>query len=375
MQEEITVKKVEEKLELLIAQFKTSLYEKDEIFLKNMKTKSLVGDDITKYKYWEWPQGVGLFGFYKLYETTKNSSYLNLIEEYYDRQFRVGFPSKNVNTTAPMLTLAYLTELIPKTEYRELCINWAEWIMNDFPRTEEGGFQHITSDSVNEQELWDDTLFMTVLFLAKMGVATNNIKWIKEAENQFIIHINYLSEPENGLWYHGWTFRDRNHFAGAFWGRGNSWVTISIPEFLSIAGDYISSKTKDLLIQTLKKQTDSLVKYQDESGMWHTLIDDSESYTEASATAGIGYGMLHSYELGIVGESCLEAAKKALPPILDCIDLNGIVHKVSYGTAMGRESKQFYKDIEIKSMPYGQAMSILFLLEAKKLLLIVSNDL
>ena len=27
----------------------------------------------------------------------------------------------------------------------------------------------MTSDDVNEQELWDDTLVMTVLFLANMG--------------------------------------------------------------------------------------------------------------------------------------------------------------------------------------------------------------
>jgi unsaturated rhamnogalacturonyl hydrolase len=42
---------------------------------------------------------------------------------------------------------------------------------------------------------------------------------------------------------------------------------------------------------------------------------------------------------------------------------DGIVNQVSYGTAMGRVSLDFYKNIEIKSMPYGQALAILFLLE------------
>jgi len=49
--------------------------------------------------------------------------------------------------------------------------------------------------------------------------------------------------------------------------------------------------------------------------------------------------------------------------VLNYIADNGIVNQVSYGTAMGRESMQFYKDIAIKSMPYGQALAILFLLE------------
>ena len=32
---------------------------------------------------------------------------------------------------------------------------------------------------------------------------------------------------------------------------------------------------------------------------------------------------------------------------------------------MGRESKDFYKQIPLRPMPYGQAMAILFLMEAE----------
>ena len=53
--------------------------------------------------------------------------------------------------------------------------------MDSFPRTKEGGFQHITSDTLNEQELWDDTLFMTVLFLANMGRILNKKDYEEEA--------------------------------------------------------------------------------------------------------------------------------------------------------------------------------------------------
>jgi hypothetical protein len=54
--------------------------------------------------------------------------------------------------------------------------------MDGLPRTDEGGFQHITSDSVNHQELWDDTLFMTVLFLANLGRILNRREYIAEAK-------------------------------------------------------------------------------------------------------------------------------------------------------------------------------------------------
>ena len=42
---------------------------------------------------------------------------------------------------------------------------------------------------------------------------------------------------------------------------------------------------------------------------------------------------------------------------------DGTVQGVSYGTPMGRESRDFYKNIELKPMPYGQALAMLFLIE------------
>jgi len=72
--------------------------------------------------------------------------------------------------------------------------------------------------------------------------------------------------------------------------------------------------------------------------------------------------------MGIVDKKYRECAQKALEPILSCITEDGKVNQVSYGTAMGRESQDFYKSIEIKSMPYGQALAILFLIEAMKTL-------
>ena len=65
-------------------------------------------------------------------------------------------------------------------------------------------------------------------------------------------------------------------------------------------------------------------------------------------------------------EACLKAAVKALEPILDCISDDGVVNQVSYGTPMGRISKNFYKEIELKPMPYGQALAILFLMEYRE---------
>lgn len=352
---------VEEKLSRLVEAFTPILYEDDEQFLENMKGSNLAGDDIRKYRHWEWTQGVGLYGLWRLFEKTRDEKYLDILTTYFDNQMTVGFPALNVNTVTPFLTMSYVGEYLGSEKYLAPCRESAAWIMAHFPRTREGGFQHMTSDTLNDQELWDDTLFMTVLFLANMGRIEGKREYIEEAQYQFLLHAKYLADRETGLWYHGWTFNGRHNFAGAFWGRGNCWITIAIPEFLGMVD--CAPAVRRMLTELLRAQVESLVKYQDESGMWHTVIDDRDSYVETSASCGFAYGILRGVHAGLLDKRYAEAAMKALDPILGYIGDDGVVKQVSYGTPMGRESKDFYKKIPIQPMPYGQALAMLLLIE------------
>lgn len=355
------VEAVTDKVDKMVSAFSDILYEPDDTFLKNMKNHNLAGDDISRYQYWEWTQGVGLYGLWKLFSYEKKESYLEMLTRFYDRQIGIGFPALNVNTAAPYLAMSFLAEYTGEEKYLRPCVEAAEKIMSEFPRTDEGGFQHKTSDSLNEQELWDDTLYMTVLFLANMGRILRNQAMTEEAQYQFLLHEKYLCDKVSGLWYHGWTFKEKNNFAGAFWGRGNCWITMAIPEFLEICD--CNEAVKRLLVNTLREQVQSLRALQAENGMWHTLVDDADSYVEASATCGFAYGILRAVKDGLVDKSYLETAAKAVSPIMDCISEDGVVRQVSYGTPMGRTTRDFYKQIELKSMPYGQALAILFLME------------
>lgn len=351
-------------LEVLASSFQKFLYEDDEKFLENMKTKNLAGDDISRYQHWEWTQGVGLYGLYQLAKELDRNDYTDFLKSFYDKEISLGLPAKNVNTCAPLLTLGFLLKESGNETYKKTCHEWAQAIMKDFARTQEGGIQHRTSDSENKEELWDDTLFMTVMFLALMGEIEDNDEYRQESRYQFLLHIKYLVDHKTGLLYHGWTFDGCHNFAKALWGRGNCWFTIAVPEYLEIAK--VDGADRRFLIEALLAQVKALQKFQDEGGMWHTLVDDETSYLEASATCGFAYGILKAVRLGLIDEQYKAVGLKALEPILKLIDLDGTVNQVSYGTPMGRETKDFYKQIEIRPMPYGQALAMLFLLEVLK---------
>ena len=206
---------------------------------------------------------------------------------------------------------------------------------------------------------------MSVLPLAKIGLLLDRPDYVEEAKRQYLLHIKYLADRQTGLWYHGWTFDGRHHFAGALWARGNCWVTIAIPEFIEMLDLQPGEALRTFLIDALLAQVETLAKHQDESGLWHTLLVDPSSYLEASATAGFAYGILKAVRKGYLPRRFEAIGIKAVEGVLANIDPGGELKQVSFGTAMGH-TMQFYKDIPLTSMPYGQSLAILALTEFQR---------
>ncbi|KAJ5712333.1 hypothetical protein N7493_008801 [Penicillium malachiteum] len=317
--------------------------------------------DTKSWAGWEWTHGIGLYGVWQYYEMTGDERLLKIIEDWFADRFAEGGTTKNINTMAVFLTLAYVYEKTGNVTYLPWLDAWAEWAMYELPRTRYGGMQHITYNSENYQQLWDDTLMMTVMPLAKIGKILNRPEYIAEAKKQFLLHIKYLFDTKTGLFFHGWTFENGgSNFADARWARGNSWVTIVIPEIIELLELDPTDPIRLHLIETLDAQCEALKKFQSESGAWHTLLNHPDSYLEASATAGFAYGILKATRKRYIGPQYREVADKAIQSVIKYIDEKGELQNTSFGTGMG-DCLQFYKDIPLTSMPYGQAMAIMAL--------------
>ncbi|WP_034945156.1 beta-galactosidase BglB [Erwinia oleae] len=311
---------------------------------------------------WEWTHGIGLYGIHKYYRLTGDDRLRAIIDDWFADRFAEGATTRNVNTVCPFLTLAYRYEETRDPRWLPWLESWAEWVMYEMPRTSCGGLQHITLAEENHQQLWDDTLMMTVLPLAKIGKLLNRPACIEEACYQFQVHAQYLMDKQTGLWFHGWTFDGHHNFAGARWARGNSWLTLFIPEFLELLDLPENNALRRTMQQILANQLAALEQCQDESGLWHTLLDDSSTYLEASATAGFAFGMLKAARKRYVDRRYVAVAEKALKGLLKRINAEGELTQVSFGTAMGKDL-DYYRQIPLTSMPYGQAMAILCLVE------------
>lgn len=319
---------------------------------------------------WDWPQGVGLYGLLKIMKLQDKKEYEEFLYRWFKDNLAQGLPSKNINTTTPLLTLVELNETCRDPEFEKLCLSWADWLMRCLPRTEEGGFQHVTSANgdrlgvrLNENEMWIDTLFMTVLFLNRMGQKYNRQDWIDESIHQVLMHIKYLYDKETGLFYHGWTFNERNNFGGIFWCRGNSWFTAGILEYIEMFNGTMNAGIRQFIVDTYKAQVKALKKLQAPSGLWHTVLTDPSSYEEVSGSAAITAGILKGIKLGILDDSYLDCANRAVKAIMDNINEDGTVLNVSGGTGMGYNAEH-YKNILIAPMAYGQSLTMLALSQA-----------
>lgn len=321
-------------------------------------------------KEWDWPQGVGLYGLLKIMQYDHNEDYRAFLNSWFQDNIKAGLPSRNINTTTPLLTLAELNDTEKNPEYEELCKDWANWLMTCLPRTQEGGFQHVTSANgdrmgvrLNENEMWIDTLFMTVLFLNKMGQKYKNHEWINEGIRQVLMHIKYLYDKKTGLFFHGWSFKRMDNFGGIFWCRGNSWFTLGILDYVEMFQGRMNPGTKSFIVDTYRAQVKALKNLQAPSGLWHTVLDDPTSYEEVSGSAAIACGIMKGIRTGILDDSFLDCAEKAVNGILKNIDADGTVLNVSGGTGMGMDADH-YKNILVAPMAYGQSLTILALAEA-----------
>lgn len=312
---------------------------------------------------WEWPQGVGLYGLLLRYRSKKDEETLTFLIRWFDDRLAEGVKERNVNTTAPMLTLSYLYEITGKQEYLDYIRDWADWMMNEtgLLRTGDGCFQHMITGDANDGEILIDTLFMAVLFLARAGRILDRKECIQEAEYQMLNHIKYLYNREVGLFYHGWSFNGNHNYGRVMWGRGNSWYTVGLMEYLE--ENQVPDSVKRYLLSVYHSQTEALKDYQDKgNGLWHTVITNPETYIEISASAAFLAGMMKGIRLGILKEEAYkETIIKGVFGILNHIDEEGTVAQVSYGTPIGWD-EDFYQKIVCCPMTYGQAL-VIFLLQ------------
>ena len=107
---------------------------------------------------------------------------------------------------------------------------------------------------------------------------------------------------------------------------------------------------------SLRDQLAAIKLLQTEQGLWRTILDDTESYEEVSASAGIAAAMIGN-------ENPLHSkyVQKALNGVLENITEDGRVRNVSGGTAVMKDRDGYRNVPKGWIQGWGQGLALAFL--------------
>lgn len=119
-------------------------------------------------------------------------------------------------------------------------------------------------------------------FFAKLAAATGEERFAKRAVYELSWRLRLLQDERTGLCDHSY-LSEQNRRGGVLWGRGQGWALLGLVETLCALPNGVDGR--DELTQRLEQLAAGLAAHQHESGHWHTVVDDADSYLETSTAA------------------------------------------------------------------------------------------
>jgi len=283
-----------------------------------------------------WGQSVAMKG---LIASGNWMSVKNIIEMY---MVNSSMP-KNVNDCAIGDVLISLYEITKDERYIKRARELGDFVLSYKDRLQSGGIVNVPET----KQLWIDTVYMICPFMVRLGGI-----YKEEGIRQLKIHIRYLMDPNIFLFHHAWDELTLSQSPN-YWARGNGWMLATLVEVIP----YLEGEDKTYIETIVKNMIMTLIRLQDSSGLWHTLINMKDTYLETSGSALISYGIAKAVSLGILNKDYLEIAQKTFEGIRTRITREGDVLGVSEGTGPG--DYIYYTTRKTGTFPHGQGSVLL----------------
>ncbi len=221
--------------------------------------------------------------------------------------------------------------------YLELINRTADHISNNQFRLDDGT---LARNRPQYQSVWADDLYMSVPFLANMGVFTGDKKYFDDAVRQVLQMADRLYIPQKELFDHGWNVTSGDYDPRFYWGRANGWALMAMAELLGVLPeDY---QGRDKILHLYRSMVRSLANLQDGTGFWHNLLDKGDTYLETSCTAMFTYAIAKGINEGwishVYGPVALTGWNATQTRVLD----NGAVEGTCEGTTFAHDNTYYY---------------------------------
>lgn len=221
-------------------------------------------------------------------------------------------------------------------DFRALMEHWFNFTMYKEYRLTDGILAR-TRPAVNS--VWLDDMYMGITPIAFRAAVSQRErgdltqKLFNEAANQILLFKKYLWVPETEMFRHGWIEGMSEH-PNYYWARANGWAMLTLCDVLDVLPKNHPSRAE--ILETLQILIRTVASYQAPSGLWHQLLDKTESYLETSASAMFVYCMAHAINEGWIDKTAYQdVVRSGWAGVATQVTEEGKVDKTCVGTGLG----------------------------------------
>lgn len=304
---------------------------------------------------WNYIDGCMIKAILEMYSITGDKKYFEFADNFIDHKVMedgsidgYSVEELNIDNVNAGKTLFELYDLTGKEKYRK-AIDLVYSQIGQMPRTKEGNFWH---KNIYPNQVWLDGLYMCQPFYMEYETRFNDKKNYDDIFNQFFNVNRLMRDSETGLYYHAYDSSRQMFWCDTvtglsqnFWLRALGWYSMALLDTLDKCDPSVGEpyeKLKSIFVDLM----DSLLKYQDESGMWYQVVNlgnMEKNYLETSGSSILAYALLKGVRLGFLPESYTEYGLKAFNGICDkylTTDEDGSLHLDGICLVAGLGGKQ-----------------------------------
>jgi len=208
-------------------------------------------------------------------------------------------------------------------------------------------------------QLWVDSMYFTAPGLVWTAAVTGDQRYVEEALHEVEVHARHLLDASTGLFRHMWD-EESGQLSPCPWARGNAWAALATLEILNALPQDHPRRLP--LAEMLRRQMEAVLRLQDASGLWHTVLDRPDSYLETSCAAMFALAILRGVHGGVpqggwLPAEMLASARRAWEGVRAQVTAQGRVTGVSAGTPPG--DLETYQKVPLGSQTFGTGFVLL----------------
>ncbi len=178
--------------------------------------------------------------------------------------------------------------------------------------------------------LWVDDAYMSIPFLAQMGVLTGERAFFDDAARQVTGMSARLFHADVGLYDHSWFENAVPTDPVFYWGRGAGWMLMSMAELLSVMPADHPERAR--VLDQYRRAVQGVGAVQGGTGLWHQLLDRPDSYLETSASAMFVFAIARGVNRGWLSPAWAPPAQAGWKAIARRVRDDGRIEGICVGT-------------------------------------------